>query len=856
MKKFFVTTLLAIMVLQLRAFHIVGGEIEFVYLRDGLYRITLVQYFDEAQRFNPGPEAAIEITIFRNSDNALISSHTLTLLSQEDVEYTNIKCAIPELQTSKIIWTADVSLYPAAYSDPKGYYITWERCCRNSDIANIVNPKGSGIKYILEIPPLMKKGRIFKNSSPGMFQPLRDYACVGQFYSVAFTGVDPDGDSLVYSLANPLNTASQIAVPIPTPKPNIDILFNPGFSADNQIPGAPALAISYQGRLTIKPTVTGLFVFAVKIEEYRDKVKIGESRRDFQMLVVDGCNPPDPPQVAVDIPGNPGFDPKTDILTYTVAESKCFDLLVSNIAEGETIVLKVEGVNFDKDLRDIFSLNQILVGTSTPQLRVEVCVPDCPPVRDDPFILDLIAGDDACPLPQFDTLRLSIKVEPPPNVFPDVTSAIINPLIRSENTVYSASVDATDSDGDDISIGLYIEGIDDPSRHGFDINVTGQAPGILASTFSWDTNCPAADFSRHNEFRVGIVVDDDDICKVPNPDTVWVDSRIILPPNTDPVVSSSISLPPTMDVDVDATLSFGLTVSDVDGDHVSLIFSAGDFDPAQYGILFTAVSGDARASTHFSWTLDCNSNLYRDGQEFELFFIGDDAGGCKVTNFDTLCTTIKVRIPENSVPQFEAVQRYQTVNVNDNIEIPIEAFDLDNQDKLTLSFAEGIRQPASESLFFQPATGTGRVMSVLQWQPECSLFRTGQSSLFHDMVFQVSDDACPANHVDTLKITFEVIDNVERQTVFNPPNIFTPNNDGLNDTFQLSGNVDFAMNLPPNNCDNTFEFITINNRAGSSVFKSESKDFSWSGGQFPSGIYYYFVKYTATEYKGYVHLIR
>jgi hypothetical protein len=35
----------------------------------------------------------------------------------------------------------------------------------------------------------------------------------------------------------------------------------------------------------------------VRIDEYRSGEKIGESRRDFQMLVVDACPQAEPPQI-------------------------------------------------------------------------------------------------------------------------------------------------------------------------------------------------------------------------------------------------------------------------------------------------------------------------------------------------------------------------------------------------------------------------------------------------------------------------------------------------------------------------------------------------------------------------------
>src|SRR5690606_18636945 len=73
--------------------------------------------------------------------------------------------------------------------------------------------------------------------------------------------------------------------------------FRPPFGQHNIMAGAPDLRISRDGFLTVTPTVLGLYVFAVRCEEFRNGEKIGEVRRDFQMLVVDDCNPAYPPEI-------------------------------------------------------------------------------------------------------------------------------------------------------------------------------------------------------------------------------------------------------------------------------------------------------------------------------------------------------------------------------------------------------------------------------------------------------------------------------------------------------------------------------------------------------------------------------
>ena len=286
-----------------------------------------------------------------------------------------------------------------------------------------------------------------------------------------------------------------------------------------------------------------------------------------------------------------------------------------------------------------------------------------------------------------------------------------------------------------------------------------------------------------------------------------------------------------------------------------LQFIGGNFNPEFYGIEFTEASGNTSVASRFLWDLACDASRFDDGQEFELLFIADDEDKCKEKNFDTLRHTIRVNYPNNSIPQFQNFERFQRVRVNELVEIPISASDTDN-DAIILQFDPDFRQPASASINFETATGLGSVTSTLTWQPECSLLRFGQTSSLQDVYFLVTDDACPISKSDTLKLTFEVFDDSERRDSFLPPNVFTPNDDGLNDTFQLFGSPDINQNLPPDNCDNSFLYIVINNRAGVPVFRSDKRDFVWTGDALAPGIYYYLIKFSNAEFKGFIHLMR
>jgi gliding motility-associated-like protein len=102
-------------------------------------------------------------------------------------------------------------------------------------------------------------------------------------------------------------------------------------------------------------------------------------------------------------------------------------------------------------------------------------------------------------------------------------------------------------------------------------------------------------------------------------------------------------------------------------------------------------------------------------------------------------------------------------------------------------------------------------------------------------------DPILANNVD------QVTQQVNPLTI---PNVFTPNGDGVNDTFFIPGLDTYAENE-----------ITIINRWGNDVYEKTNYKNDWTGNGLPEGTYFYILKVktlagTWDLYKGYLTLIR
>ncbi|MBO0936199.1 gliding motility-associated C-terminal domain-containing protein [Fibrella sp. HMF5335] len=296
------------------ASHIAGGNVELVATgKPGQYRLSLNLYIDEASK---GPEAIIDpqiyLSIFRQRDNKLMGDFPLKFLRKILLVYANPACARSKgLETSEVKYQGLVQLDAAQYADQAGYYIVWEKCCRNKNVTNIDRPDQAGMIYYLAFPALQRNGGAFRNSSPVFLTPNPEYICRDKDFTLPFQATDADGDELRYSLVTPYrdNIYTPFGFKNSYKDPDFPLLrWQSGYSAQQAITGKPALSISPDGVLRVKPDKLGLFAFAVLCEEYRNGVKIGEVRRDHQILVVD-CSPQVPPKPTITAVSPTGASP-------------------------------------------------------------------------------------------------------------------------------------------------------------------------------------------------------------------------------------------------------------------------------------------------------------------------------------------------------------------------------------------------------------------------------------------------------------------------------------------------------------------------------------------------------------------
>jgi hypothetical protein len=112
--------------------------------------------------------------------------------------------------------------------------------------------------------------------------------CVGYPFSNDQSVSDFENDSIAYSLYSPLTGADNMnPMPtIPDPGPYIPVNWLSPYSFADPIGGVPLAIDPITGLLTATPSTLGSFVYGIKIEEYRNGIKISETIRDLSVAVV------------------------------------------------------------------------------------------------------------------------------------------------------------------------------------------------------------------------------------------------------------------------------------------------------------------------------------------------------------------------------------------------------------------------------------------------------------------------------------------------------------------------------------------------------------------------------------------
>jgi gliding motility-associated-like protein len=302
------------LITTLPARHIIGGSMSYRCLGKDEYEFTLRMYRDCNCIGCPPLDATAYIGIYRCASPASCGAQFNAYASLDVPRQSIGRIAPPEYPC---LVPPDVcveeGIFVFRYTLPlssSSYQVSFQRCCRDETMSNILSPGGTGVTYTIEITPEAQR---LCNSSPSFAVVPPTVICANATLEYEHKAEEMDGDSLVYELCAPLAGAGNQGqgqnafictgtTPRPAcPPPYAELNYRQPYSASFPIPGSPALSINAKtGLITLRPTALGRFAVGVCVLEYRKGVLLSKLYRDFQFNITDGCSPKLAPRVKAD----------------------------------------------------------------------------------------------------------------------------------------------------------------------------------------------------------------------------------------------------------------------------------------------------------------------------------------------------------------------------------------------------------------------------------------------------------------------------------------------------------------------------------------------------------------------------
>lgn len=236
------------------------------------------------------------------------------------------------------------------------------------------------------------------NNAPSFYSSPVPFFCQGEPASFEISAIDPDGDSLVYSLA-PVQTAA-----------NSYASYNAGYSAVNPLNVVPG-SFSFSGQTGVAeftPNAASWEGIVVnKVTEYRNGVVVGAVMREMMFVYLANCQNQRPLTTVNNVSNGEMLSSSTE---YTVGFNTC------SAQQGAfSFAVAVSDPDFDNvnitysNLPSGAALNVLNNGSSNPTVSftwaMSTAMPGSYPVY-------ITYKDDGCPLERVKTVVYRINVQP------------------------------------------------------------------------------------------------------------------------------------------------------------------------------------------------------------------------------------------------------------------------------------------------------------------------------------------------------------------------------------------------------------------------------------------------------------
>ena len=409
----FLLTALLLLSFHVKASHLMGGNLAYEYLGEtfpgsGLYsyKVIFKTYTNCGgnSQFKAGPEGTAFIGIYHDDPNGGINKLLFQSLVMNIIDTTRITPDNPNGCSVGSDLCIDQGTYVDTIQLPlminnqfiEGYYLYYERCCRNSTIVNLDNPESQGMGFYAFIP-----SPLTKNNSPVFTDLPLPFICSGDTVGILNTATDADGDLLLFSFedpyegeytgdgtgGNPLPYIVSFPTTLNWPLPTVTWQSG-GYNKDFPFGTTGSATIDgFTGYSKYFTPTIGNYVIAVEIKEYRNNVLIGITRRDMQLLVLN-C----PVNNAPDLSSSSS----TSSFTITEGETLCFPVTYQD-QDADSLILNANGSVIDPILTNPVGTITVPV-TGKDSVSSQFCwTTGCGQGRGFPYLLNATATDNGCP---------------------------------------------------------------------------------------------------------------------------------------------------------------------------------------------------------------------------------------------------------------------------------------------------------------------------------------------------------------------------------------------------------------------------------------------------------------------------
>jgi hypothetical protein len=459
MKNKLVVTFLLIFVslFQLKATHLMGGDITYQSLSPGVYKIFFKFYRD----CRGIPLNSPSITMFCETNPGSSSALNYTRTSIKDItpvctSDTNNYCY--PLNTPGSIEGYEEHVFEATVDFNSGVFkqikdagcckfkIQMSQCCRNGSITTI-SPGNFYVDAMMDIC-IIEKSNIKVNSSPLLMNLPVLKACCNKPLKYNYGAVETqDGDSLSFELSTPLNGNnsyenytgnfnSQIPMTPFCPP-------NPGVVNCRALPNAkPPRGFYFDkvtGDIVYTPTKCDeVGIIALQVNEWRinpewltDKQKskwlrIGYIKRDMQVIIY-GCDTASKPPI---------IDNSTNIYEICEGDSISFDIQVQDPNTSDTIKMAI--------YHNIPNTTYQIIENSSSDKIIRVTTKTL--IGDGrlaPYSFVVNAQDNSCPYVLKSSQGFSVSIRPKPMVdrkYTEQDSQVVFEALRNNAVTYNWTI--------------------------------------------------------------------------------------------------------------------------------------------------------------------------------------------------------------------------------------------------------------------------------------------------------------------------------------------------------------------------------------------------------------------------------